>query len=422
MLKHSNRATIWLAVGGVVVVGGVVASIVLGPGLRSPQQAAADAAAPPASLITVPAERRLLSESLVLRGQVKDGPSVPLRPSSAAFGETSVVTKVEAKIGQTVREGDVLIARSGEPMIALTLPFPLYRDLVGGLSGPDVTEVQQSLRRMGFRAPVHGTFDRATQQALADLHRRIGYPVPRGSAEAAKQLPAARQAMAEAEQAYRAGGSTDPALGSKVQQARAALEELELAAGPGLSRANVVLLDQPGRRVTAIRVGVGAVLKDPQQVIVDLDGQLPFVSAALSKDQIELVRPGVQGKVFDDVSGSEAETVVASVGAEMVNGDDGQPGYPVTLTFIGKDMVGAVGRGVRITITLAAAAEPALAVPVSAVYSRADGSTFVTVRLDSGATADRTVKTGRVAGGWVQITPDQADTVIPGTPVVVGAG
>src|SRR4051794_20768119 len=71
-------------VAGVLALFGV--SLVAGPRLRSPQQAAADAAAPPASLITVAAQERVLTEPVVLRGKVVPGASVKVHPPAAALG------------------------------------------------------------------------------------------------------------------------------------------------------------------------------------------------------------------------------------------------------------------------------------------------------------------------------------------------
>jgi hypothetical protein len=56
---------------------------------------------------------------------------------------------------------------------------------------------------------------------------------------------------------------------------------------------------------------------------------------------------------------------------------------------------------------------------VSAIFSRADGTTFVTV-VEDGTPEDVTVRAGRMAGGWVEITGDTiGGRVIEGTEVVV---
>ena len=142
-----------VSVGSVVLL--VVAAVMLGSWLRSPEQAAADAAPPKASLITVPVEERALSQPVVLRGRVLAGSSQKILPPASAVGGNSVVTAVPLKKGQSIEEGRVLVAVAGQPVFALRLDFPLYRDLVGGMTGPDVSEVQTALRRLGlaFDAP-----------------------------------------------------------------------------------------------------------------------------------------------------------------------------------------------------------------------------------------------------------------------------
>ncbi|MEU4237838.1 hypothetical protein [Actinoplanes sp. NPDC026619] len=66
---------------------------------------------------------------------------------------------------------------------------------------------------------------------------------------------------------------------------------------------------------------------------------------------------------------------------------------------------------------VAASATKVLAVPVTALYSRPDGTTFVTTVSEHDKTADVTVTTGQIAGGWVEIRdPELAE----GVRVVVG--
>ena len=180
-LRRTRRR--WLVAGvaatAAVVVVAATATIV-GRQLRSPAQLAADAAAPPPSLVTAAVERRVLAEPVVLRGKVQPGDSVKLYPPGSAIGTNSVVTKVPAKVGDTVREGQVLLERSGEPIFALVLPFRLYRDITAGVKGPDVTEVQKALRRIGYRVNVSGAFDAQTQQAVRTLYANRGYTAPTG--------------------------------------------------------------------------------------------------------------------------------------------------------------------------------------------------------------------------------------------------
>ncbi|CAL9491492.1 hypothetical protein SUDANB95_03226 [Actinosynnema sp. ALI-1.44] len=369
MAARTRRGLVVALTGTAVALTALVATgVVLGPRLRSPQQAAADAAPPPASLVTVRAERRVLAEPIVLRGQVTAGASTPLLPPTAAVGESSVVTKVAVRTGQQLSEGDVVIARADEPMFALVLPFPLYRDIAPGDRGADVDAVQAVLRRLGYAVPRTGVLDAATQDAVRRLYAAKGW----------------------------AGRAADG----------------------GLKRSAVVALDRPGRTVTAVHVRVGGALTDPKAPIVSLDGQPAFVRTRATRDQAHLLTAGQPVTIYDDAGGHRAAGSVGAVGTDLVAAEDGSTGVEVTLDFTDQALAGATGRAVRIDI-VATSAEEVLAVPITAVLTRPDGTTFVTA-VRPGGGADVTVTTGRSAGGWVAITPAEPDGVAAGVEVVVG--
>jgi HlyD family secretion protein len=78
--------------------------------IKSPAQAAADTKPPAADVLTAPVERRVLKETVVLRGTVAAGESVTVTP--VAGGEEGaaapVVTKLPVGAGGTVRAGQLL--------------------------------------------------------------------------------------------------------------------------------------------------------------------------------------------------------------------------------------------------------------------------------------------------------------------------
>ncbi|MGI5245269.1 hypothetical protein [Dactylosporangium sp. CA-139066] len=349
----------------VALVAGV--AVVLGPRLRSPQQAAADAAPPEPSLLTARAERRALTEPVVIRGVIQPGASVKLVAPHTAVGSGSVVTKVFAKAGSRASEGTVLFERSGEPMFALVLPFPLYRDLAPGLQGTDVVQVQLALRRIGLDASKSGTFDEATAAAVVKLYQNHGYPPP---------------------------------------------------AGRGLSQASVLVLDRADRRVSRVGVHVGDVLEDPKTVLFELDGKAATVEALAARDQQPLLHAGQSATVADDLAGTTAKATVSEVGAQPATADGAQGGFPVRLEFAGTPLDASAGRSVRVTVQVTGEDVEVLAVPVTAVSSRADGTTFVTVVRD-GRSTDVTVVVGKIAGGWVEVQ-DGGTGLAAGDEVVVG--
>jgi peptidoglycan hydrolase-like protein with peptidoglycan-binding domain len=387
--QSRRRSMILTTALAVTVVISTLAANALGPRLRSPTQAAADAAPPSASMITATAQRRVLAEPIVLRGKVQPGASVKLLPPVAAVGPGSVITKVVAKEGKRVEEGQVLLERTGQPMFPLVLPFPLYRDIKDGMRGPDVTEVQRALRRLGYVLAVSGTFDARTQQGVARFYADRGYP----------------EAFAEASTATGQPFATPPP---------------DPTVRPTLAQADVLLLDRPNRRISTTRVRVGDVLSDPKVPLLDLDQAPPVITAVAARDQASLLRPGQAATASDDLAGAQRQVEVSAVGTRPVAAEDGQNGFEIRLAFKGAPLGADGNRSVRVDIQAAAGAAKVLAVPVSAVFSRADGSSFVTVAKPGGATNDVTITTGQVAGGWVEVRGVPEDVLASGTEVVVG--
>ncbi|MEV6305609.1 hypothetical protein AB0M02_39765 [Actinoplanes sp. NPDC051861] len=411
------------ALAALLVTGGVVA----GRQFRSPQQAAADAEPPAPSLISVAAEQRVLAEPVVLRGQVKPGPKVVLALPAAAAGADSVVTSVAVRAGDRLHEGMLVLDVSGEPMFTLDLPFPLYRDVVGGMKGPDVAEIQRALRRLGFYVPRSSTLDEPTQQALTRLYRRLGYDPIGGDRAAAKQVSSAEQALQEAQAALAA--APDAAARSAAQAAadaaRRSLAGARLAAGAGVPRSRVLLLDRAGRKVTKVGVKVGTVLTDPAEPVLELDGQAGYITASATARQAKLIAPKQRVTITDEGSDTGAEGTILSVADEVAAGsaedEDKQPGYQVRIRADGDTFDKAAGRSLRIDVAVSGSDAEVLAVPVTAIWSRPDGSTFASIARPDGTTGEVTVETGKTAGGWVEIRPDTEGELVEGTPVVVGS-
>ncbi|SDD25969.1 peptidoglycan-binding protein [Actinokineospora iranica] len=376
-----------------VVITGVAALAItaagfVGPLVKSPRQAAADAAPPPASLVTARAESRVLSETVVLRGTVVEAPSTKVAPPTGLAGPDAVVTDVFIRPGDVLREGKAFLEVAGAPLFGLVLPFPLYRDITDGMSGPDVRELQKSLARLGFATAQDGVFGVATQSALARFYQARGYESP--TSAAAAKPPAADAPVV-----------TPP------------------ADKPTVRRAHIVRLDRPDPVVSAVSVAVGDVLADPAAPVVELDAGTTTITALATAVQAAQATPGTQARITDDVRGLQAKAAVRSVGTEPKQTEAGT-GLEVLLVFTEAPMAPTANHTVRVTLGESEDATAVLAVPVTAVYSRPDGSRFVTVAADAGNVADVAVRTGRAAGGWVEIIAEQGG-VQPGDDVVVGS-
>lgn len=204
-----------------VAVAGLVAWAV-GSRVQSPDQAAARASEPEASWITVPVERRVLSSTVVARGDVAPEVSVGVDVPSSVEG-AGVVTALGPSAGESVTEGTVLVVVSGRPVFALVGAVPVYRSLVPGMSGDDVAQLQAALSRLGYAPDVDGVFGDATKLAVTAWYADAGFEpvwsdVTDGDVAAARQtLDAAVSALADAESALaKVSGSQSVVVAAQV--------------------------------------------------------------------------------------------------------------------------------------------------------------------------------------------------------------
>ncbi|MEU3460949.1 peptidoglycan-binding protein [Streptomyces sp. NPDC006733] len=360
------RRRVWViavAVGALAVSGSAAgASLVI----KSPGQAAAERAAPAPDLLTAPVERRVLKDSVILRGTVRAGQSVDVSPSVTP-GEgtgTPVVTKLLTAPRATVTDGKVLLEVSGRPVFALRGALPVYRDLKPGATGGDVAQLQRSLGELGHRSgdDPAGTFGPGTKAALAGFYASIGYdPLP-AHADGGAALKAARDAVTGAERALQdaqdaqdeleaanepllsptgkpgSGGrptgspsagkpATGKAAKRAVQRAREDLSSAraDLAAvlatdGPMLPAGEVVYLDGFPARVDSVPAHVGS--KVSGSAVMTVSAGALVVRGTLQEYQKGLVRPGQRVQILSEVSGVTATATVLSVGTAV---DGGQP-------------------------------------------------------------------------------------------------
>ncbi|MDQ3402154.1 MAG: hypothetical protein M3548_02010 [Actinomycetota bacterium] len=190
----------WLLVALIGLVGLAVTAVVIGSRVRSADDAAAEAEPPAASLVTAVVERRVLSATVVGRGDVRPTQSVKIGFPSSVQG-VPVVTRLSLRPGDRVREGTTVAGVSGRPVIVVQGKVPAYRDMRPGMTGTDVAALQRSLSRLECdpSGDGRGVFGPATKLCVAKLYLDAGYePVPSSETEAA-DLAAGELAVEEAE-------------------------------------------------------------------------------------------------------------------------------------------------------------------------------------------------------------------------------
>jgi hypothetical protein len=161
-----------LAFAAVATLGGWIAS----SRIETPEDAAARTAPPAPSPVLVPVEERVLSSNIVTRGTARFGlpQAISIAPS-ALKPDAGLIVTLPVRNTQFA-EGSVMLTASGRPLFILQGAIPAYRDLVPGISGDDVRQLEQGLERLGFDpGPVDGTYDQQTSTAVAEWYKATGW-------------------------------------------------------------------------------------------------------------------------------------------------------------------------------------------------------------------------------------------------------
>ena len=329
------------------------------------------------------------SYSVVNQAQGSAGSSGSSGSSSGTGGGT--YTSLPA-VGQVVRQGQVLYAVSGSPVVLLYGNTPAYRDLSEGATGPDVTELNADLVTLGY---VTG----------ADLGARSGRDYY--SAETAYGVELLQAHLGETET-----GSLN--LGAAVFVPRA----IEVT-GYGTS----TVLGGPA--------SAGAVVLTASSttavVTIDLDASLQ--SEVHNGEPVSITlpdgssTPGVVSSVSNVATSSSSSSSSSNSSSDSSSSDSSSSGSAATVTVeVSLDNPKATGSlnqaPVEVTITTGSVSN-ALVVPVNALLAQSNGGYAVEVISASGRRHLVAVTPGVFddAAGLVQVTGNLA----PGQKVVVPA-
>jgi Putative peptidoglycan binding domain len=406
-LARRRRVLLGVGIGAALLaVGGLVGASFV----KSPQQLAADTAAPPPTVTTATVVSQVLTSSVQMRGVVYPSTQYDVyatAPSSSegssATGSSSAgavyISKLDVATGDTVRNGEQLAELDGQPLFALAGPVPAWRDLTPGESGPDVAELQNALASLGYYdgGDTAGYFGAATQDAVTLYYEHLGY--------------------------------TPPSSG-------------------GVPAADVVFL--PSLPATVVGVN-GAAGQQPGQPFLELaargslalTGELPPAYAGQ-------VKPGLTVSIYDEVTGIHATGTVAGLGTATVTVPTGtvvdigssssasssassgnsssssSSSSSGATTFIplavhpSAPLASALnGENVLVTVDTGQTEGPVLTVPVAAIVTSASGTSYVTVTGPHGAQTDVPVTPGISENGYVQVTPVHPGALAAGDRVVV---
>jgi peptidoglycan hydrolase-like protein with peptidoglycan-binding domain len=450
-----RRQRVFLAVAStaaLVAFGGLIASTVV----KSPAELAAEQGPPAPSVLTAPVVRQVLTQTVVVRGTVVAGTSLPITPTGAQGATTLVVTRTVKHPGDEIAPGTVLIEVSGRPIVALAGAIPAYRDLKPGDTGNDVAQLQSALRALGYPdSDTDGAFGAGTKSAVTRLYEHVGYSVPttggpddRGDTQALQDAARAvttaqravttgTQAVSDAEQALADAKATTPPSQTAIAKARQAVDQAQQAlsyaredvttarlaqqhliatTGPEMPLNEFVFLPSFPAHQAGTSATVGAAVAAP---LLTIDTGALVVSSVLQRGDRSLVKVGLAVQLTIESLNQQADASVTNVGeysagtqAAPAQGGQSQPtgpqqapGYPVTVTPTQALPSAWLGQDVRITIAAASTSGPVLVVPAAAVSTGADGATSVTVLRAGNERVRVPVTAGIDANGLIQVTP-----------------
>lgn len=344
--------------------------------IRSPAEVAARTAAPKATPILVPVSRRVLATRVVTRGTAHYGSPQKLSVTGSRLKSGPRVVTTLPRDGSDIGSGQVLMTISGRPVFLMQGAQPGYRDLGPGITGPDVRQLERSLRTAGLRpGPVDGVYDTATEAAVARLYHRHGF----------EPLVATESLL----------GRARPRQATVVAGARA-------SAGVQVPADEVVFVPSAPLRVTEHLAGLGARVRGPLVTVTDSH---VVVDALVPVEQASLLRTGQRVVVDEPTLGIDTRGTVASVAARP--GTDGADGFHVFVQVaVGRPPAALVGASVRLTIPVRSTKTARLTVPVSAVSLGPDGGSRVERATDPSGNRTRAVpvRTGLSADGFVAVS------------------
>lgn len=328
--------------------------------VTSPREAALSAEAPPPSVITAQVEAREVRQEVITRGTVQADRTVEaIGPSTPDGAESAVLSRALPERGASLKAGEVAAEVSGRPVFLLTGTVPMYRALGPGAVGPDVAQLQDGLRELGFKiADAKGTFGDGTLAAATKLYEKAGYA-----------LPAA-----------------------------------------GIPTGEVVFLPGFPATVTAAKGAVGVPASDAQLTLAS--GRLTVVADFPSR-QRALLAQGDAVVLSSELLGEEAAATIGRL--DLASADAG--GTVVEIVPDEQLPPGWAGQGVRVRVVTEASGGEGTAVPVGAVFL-SEGGVAEVVLVDGEKRTRVPVTVGVVGGGFAEVASDDA-ALTPGATVLL---
>ena len=387
----------WLAGGALVSIAAIVTAFFAGMFVRSPwAQASANAEADP--LVTVAAaERDFTPPRPVVTGSLSAGREVIL--DLPAGQDTAVITQAFVKAGSSVSSGTALVEISGRPVLALDLPFGLYRSITPGDRGSDVIAVQKALSDLKLypRGGIDGIYGTATSRAVEALYAAARVSPPTPDPERTARLRAAQDALR--------ASSAKPGSSQLLKLARARDLAAAAAATPLPANEIVALRGNDLRLVNVPRVGT--VLAGDPAPTLRLRGGTPSVTGRVSVLDAEAYADGT--KVSISSLATDREPLRGTVIGRSEFRSDDPAGYDLRVEVSGS--VTGWEDDAKVAMEPAGPEEAitALGVPLTALREDAEGS-FVWVKVSDETVRRVGIEVGAERDGFVAVASGELAT------------
>jgi hypothetical protein len=315
----------------------VVASWLASSRIKSQADVAARAAPPTPSPILVPVEQRVLSSNIVTRGTARFGLPQPVSIAPSALKtDAGLIATLPLPNTQFV-EGDVILTASGRPLFVIQGKSPAYRDLVPGISGDDVLQLEQALKRLGF-APgrVDGAYDQRTSAAVAKWYKSSGWEPFGPTREQLDKVKTLEQEWGDARKRKMAADGTAAAAVLAVEAARAVADRNDKAAVAELEarRADWIRLKGAGKDGTPSAVEVARAIAEHNnkaaatevatqisaRALIVLDPRQPETARKTAEAKLELARAAARKAQMEGelaIQAAKRETKLAAEKLEL---------------------------------------------------------------------------------------------------------
>jgi peptidoglycan hydrolase-like protein with peptidoglycan-binding domain len=421
--RLARRRRVLLGVGiaaALLAVGGLIGASFV----KSPQQLAADTAAPPATVSTATVVSQVLTSSVQMRGVVYPSTQYDVYASASSSGSSSpsgaggassatdssstgtstgavYISKLEVAAGDTIRNGEQLAELDGQPLFALDGTVPAWRDLTPGESGPDVAELQNALASLGYYdgGDTAGYFGAATQDAVAAYYQHLGYPPPSSGG-----VPAADVVFLPSLPATVVG--VNGAVGEQAGQ-----PFLELAARGSLALTG----ELPPGYAGQVKAGLNVSIYDEVTGIHATGTVTGLGTATVTVPTGTVV--GIGSGAASASSSSAASS--SSSGSSSSSSSSGATFIPLAVHPSQPLAAALNGENVLVTVDTGQTEGPVLTVPVAAIVTSASGTSYVTVVSAHGQQINVPVTPGISENGYVQVTPARSGALAAGDRVVV---